>query len=261
MADVWVASDFAGPQMGTPSNPFVAKTSAEFDDGMRSHAHVDQLAVHLVGEKFYTAGTREWEDSNDVLENPGFRMGREWTFDTDTGATLVWDVDAVPDDSDTPIHLLLSTEARFDARLNLHTPEEVWNLLPRGQSVRGLNIDLQFSKAVDRWKAKDKKLRIGAVLLSGHQAAIEKVHVANYGALGYEGFPLVITGGIGMYDRNLIAQLDPAKYILDANLPDGVLFKLGSGRDTKQFGPGPIRIPTPTRRCARPATSTSSTSA
>ena len=222
MAEIWVASDFAGPQMGTPSNPFVAKTSAEFDDGMRAHAHVDQLAVHLVGEKFYTAGTREWEDSNDVLENPGFRMGRQWTFDTDTGATLVWDVDAVPDDriSDTPVHLLLSTEARLGPGLNTYTPEDVWNLLPRGQAVRGLNIDLQFSKAVDRWKAKGKSLKIGGVLLSGHEAAIEKVHVTNYGALGYENFPLIIVGGIGMYDRNLIAQLDPATHILDANLPD-----------------------------------------
>jgi hypothetical protein len=184
---------------------------------MREHSHLDLLDVHLSDGIFRTAGTRQWDDSNDVIANPGFRMGRHWTFDLAPETRVVWDVDAIPDDrvSDVPIHLFLSTEARFDPD-GPHTPEEVWNLLPRGQAVRGGTIDLQYTKAVDRWRAAGKKLSIGAVLLSGHEAAIEGVHLTNYGAWGAEGFPLVITGGIGQYDRDLIARLDPATHILDA---------------------------------------------
>ena len=217
MAEIWVASDFAGAQLGTKDNPFVAKTSAEFDDGMRAHAHVDQLAVHLLAGVFQTAGTKEWGDTNDVQANQGFRMGRNWTIDLAPGATLLWDY-AASELTDVPLALLRSTEARFSG-LAL-TPEECWAVQPRGQKVSGGTIDLQFSKAVDRWRAAGKTLRIGAVALAGHQAAIEGVHVTNYGAYKYEGFPLYIQGAYGQYDRNLIAQLDPATHIFDADLPD-----------------------------------------
>ena len=222
MADLFVVPRFTGAQLGTKDNPMVAATSADFDALMRAHADVEDLAVHLSDGIFRTAGTREWGDTNVVADNPGFRAGRQWTFDIAADSTLEWDVDAVPDDqvSDIPIHLIMSTEARFDSRLNLHTPEEVWALQPRGQAVRGGTLDLQFSRAVDRWRAKGKMLRIGAVALAGHQAAIEGVHVTNYGAYKYEGFPLYIQGAYGMYDRNLIAELDPATHIFDADLPD-----------------------------------------
>jgi hypothetical protein len=222
MNEIYIVNDFTGAQMGTKDNPFVTKTSTDFDALMRAHAALDQLAVYIGPGAFSSVFTLEWNDSNDVQQNPGFRMGRQWTVDLDPNTIFSWDIDSVPDSriDNTPFHGFLSTEARFDARLGLHTPEDVWNLLPRGQAVRGGTIDLQFSKAVDRFKALGKKLKIGGVLLSGHEAAIEKVRVTNYGALGYENFPLIIVGGIGQYDRNLIAQLDPTTHILDANLPD-----------------------------------------
>lgn len=222
MSELWVVPDFAGTQAGTKDNPFAARDAIEFDSLMREHAHIAELHVFLNDGVFSTASTKEWADTNDVQRNRGFRAGRHWTFDLAPDATLRWDVDAVPDDEidDTPLHLIMSTEARFDSRLNWHTPEEVWNLLPRGQAVRGGTIDLQFSKAVDRWKAKGKKLQIGAVALAGHQAAIEGVHVTSYGADGHEAFPLYIQGAYGMYDRDLIAQLDPATHVFDAGLSD-----------------------------------------
>lgn len=222
MSEIWVVPTSSRRQDGTQANPFATPTHVEFDALMRSYASLDQLIVHLNGGTFYTIGTREWNDTNDVQQNPGFRMGRHWTFATETNTTLRWAVDAVPDDriDDTPVWLILSTEARFDENLNRHAPVDVWNLLPRGQTVRNLYFDLQFSAAAARWKAKNKPLRIGAVHLSGHQAAIENVLVVNWGALGTEGFPLFIQGAIGQYDRNLIAQLDPALYIYDAGVAD-----------------------------------------
>jgi hypothetical protein len=196
------------------------KTSAEFDGILREHAGIDQLVVHLNGGTFLTRGTQEWGDSDDPKLNPGFRAGRQWTFDSESGATLAWDFGAVPDEyiNNVPNWLITSTEARFVP--GVHSPEETWALLPRGQAIRKLNFDLQYSKAVARWKAKGAKLRIGAAILSGHEAAIEDVHITNYGAWGQEVFPLVIDGGIGQPDRNAIALLDPALYIFDAGIPD-----------------------------------------
>lgn len=197
-------------------------TSEKFDALMRSHSHVEDLVVHLNGGAFLTASTKEWDDTNDVQQSRGFRAGRHWILTSESGATLRWDVDAVPDSeiSDVPRWLILSTEARFDHRLNHHTPEDVWALLPRGQSVRGITFDLQFQKAAPRWRAKGKKLRIGAGMLSGHQASFNASPVINYGALGYEGFPYFIQGSLGQYDRNLIARLDPEQYIFDDGVPD-----------------------------------------
>ncbi len=220
MNEISIVTDFAGAQLGTPANPLVAKTSADFDKIMRSHSSLDQLAIHLNDGTFYTAGTHEWGDPNDYTQYPGFRIGRQWTFDSGTNATLAWDVDAVPDSaiSDTPICLLLSTSACLTS--GSLSPQAVWDLQPRGQAVRNLNIDLQFSKAVDRWKSKNAKLKIAGAMLAGHEASIEKVHITNIGALGVENFPLLIVGAIGSWDRDLIAQLDPNKYIFDANIPD-----------------------------------------
>lgn len=195
--------------------------SAQFDAFMRSLPQDEKVEIHSGPEVFWTAGTREWGDTNDIQQNRGWRFGRNWTWDSD-GTTLAWDVDAVPDSDidDTQNWLLCSIEARFDARLNQHTPEEVWNLLPRGQKVYGLHFDLQFAKALPRWQAKNEKLRIGAGVLAGHQGAFERCHATNYGSWNYEGFPFYIQGGLGMYDRNRIAQTDPATHIFDAGVPD-----------------------------------------
>jgi hypothetical protein len=222
LSEIWVVPTSSGTQEGTQANPFATPTHVEFDALMRSYASVDPLIVHLNNGDFYTIGTREWNDTNDVQQNPGFRMGRQWTFTSETNATLHWAVDAVPDDriDDTPIWLILTTEARFDANLNNHTPVDVWNLRPRGQTVRNLTFDLQFAAAKARWQAKGKTLRIGAVHLGGHQAAIENSTVLNWGALVVEAFPFYIQGATGKYDRDLIAQLDPAQYIYDAGVPD-----------------------------------------
>jgi hypothetical protein len=223
LSEIWVVPTSSGTQEGTQANPFATPTHVEFDALMRAYASVDPLIVHLNNGDFYTIGTREWNDTNNVQQNPGFRMGRQWTFTSETNATLHWAYDAVPDDriDDTPVWLILTTEARFDANVNNHTPVDVWNLRPRGQTVRNLRFDLQFAAAKARWQAKGKTtLRIGAVHLGGHQAAIENSTVLNWGAYGAEAFPFYIQGATGQYDRNLIAQLDPAQYIYDAGVPD-----------------------------------------
>lgn len=242
MRNIYVVPDFVGTEQGTQSNPFVARNSLEFDVLMRAHYGEDDITWHLNDGVFTTAGTKEWDDTNVVQHNRGFRMGRNWRFTSETGAWLAWDYAAVEDEdvSDVPIWLMLSTEARFDhARVNQHTPEDVWNMLPRGQSVSNLNIDLQYSAAVDRWKSFGKKLRVGAGLLGGHQASYKNLLVVNWGALGCESFPLYIQGSVGKYDRDLIAKLDPAKYVFDANLPDdecshivGCVFKGFANADT-----------------------------
>jgi hypothetical protein len=201
-------------------DPGVVSKPGQLDALLREHAPEDQLAIHLNDGVFDTASTKEWGDTNDVNQNSGFRFGRNWTIDSETGATLRWNVDAVPDEeiTDEPRWLIASTEGRFKS-IDL-SPQECWDLLPRGQRVRGLNFDLQFPKAAERWRAKGKTLRIGAGMLAGHQASWEHCHATNYGALGAENFPFYIQGGLGQYDRNLIAQLDPATHIFDANLPD-----------------------------------------
>lgn len=193
-----------------------ARDGARFDALMRGHASDDDLHVSLADGIYYTAGTRQWLESGS-----GFRMGRHWTFDLSPGAIVRWDVDAVPDEEidDVPRHLFLSTEARLLPDADKLDPQDVWDLLPRGQAVRGGTLDLQYTKAVERWRKAGKKLSIGGVLLSGHQAVIE-THVTNYGAWGCENFPLVITGAIGQPDRDAIAKVDPEKYVLDADLPD-----------------------------------------
>jgi hypothetical protein len=223
LSEIWVVPTSSGTHDGTQANPFVTPTHVEFDALMRSYASVDSLIVHLNNGDFYTIGTREWDDySNDPTQIHGFRMGRHWTFTSETNATLHWAYDAVPDErvDDVPIWLILTTEARFDANLNNHTPVDVWNLRPRGQTVRNLTFDLQFPAASARWRARNKKLCIGAVHLGGHQAAIENSTVRNWGADRVESFPFYIQGATGAYDRNLIAQLDPAQYIYDAGVPD-----------------------------------------
>lgn len=194
-------------------------TAEAFDAVMRANFDKQQLAVHLDGGKFYTQGTREWADSPDITQNPGFRI-KDWTFDSQSGATLVWDHSKV-EPTDVPIALIRTTTMAKDlARLNLHTAEEVWAGQARGQTVRDLQFDLQFAQAVPKWRAAGVMLRIGAVALGGHQAAIERCHVMNYGAYKYEGFPLYIQGAYDMYDRNLIATLDPTTHIYDAGVTD-----------------------------------------
>lgn len=184
-----------------------------FDAIMRSHAHVEDLNVYLEDGVYLTAGTKQWEDTEQ-----GFRMGRRWTFDLAPNARVVWDFESA-EITEVPIHLFLSTEARFHPDFGSMSPQDIWDRLPRGQAVRGGTLDLQFSQAVKRWRAANKKLNIGAVLLSGHEAIIE-THVTNYGAWGSENFPLVITGGIGQPDRDAIAKLERVSHIFDDGLSE-----------------------------------------
>jgi hypothetical protein len=200
-----------------------AKTPTEFDALLRAHHGIRQLAISLEDGVFHTTPTREWSDSNIIEENPGWRFGPEWTLDGRGKATLMVDQSSIPDDriDPTPLAAIRSTELRFDqARLNQHTPEEMWEWLPRGQAVRNLKIDVGFREALPRWRERRTMLRLSAIALAGHQAAIENVHVVNYGAYLYEGFPLYIQGAYGMYDRNLIALTDPETHIFDAGLQD-----------------------------------------
>jgi hypothetical protein len=191
------------------------KGAEDFDALLRANFDKQQLAVHLDGGKFYTQGTREWDDSSSIAENPGFRI-RNWTLDSQSGATLAWDHSKVTP-TDVPIALIRTTEMRFDGQP--HTPEEIWAGQPRGQSVRDLQFDLQFSTALPRWKAAGKMLRIGAVALGGHQGAIERCHLTDWGAWGYEGFPLAIMGAFGP-DKNAIAILDPTTHVFDQGVTD-----------------------------------------
>ena len=220
--EIWVVPTSSGTQDGTPENPYATPTHVEFDALMRSYASEDVLTVHLNGGDFYTIGTREWDDyTNDARQIHGFRMGRHWRIVSETNATLHWAFDAVPDErvDNVPVWLILTTEARFDANLNNHFPVDAWNLRPRGQTVRNLTFDLQFPAASARWRAMGKNLRIGAVHLGGHEAAIEDSTVVNWGALVVEAFPFYIQGATGSYDRNLIAQLG-SQYVYDAGVPD-----------------------------------------
>lgn len=199
-----------------------AKTPDELCALLRAHSDLQQLAISLEDGVFPIEPTRQWADENDVMLNPGFRFGRNWTLDGKGIDKSVIKVDlsntAV---GPTPLNAILTTEARFDKeRVNLHTPEECWEAQPRGQAVRDLTIDLGFRENVDRWRAQGVMFRLGGIGLGGHQAAIERVRTTNYGAYKYEGFPNYIQGAYGMYDRNLIAQLDPATHIFDAGLSD-----------------------------------------
>lgn len=227
MNELHIVPDFRGTQKGTAENPFGASTSAEFDSVFKLYAGVDQLAVKLSGELFKTQTTKEFADDNDIQRNRGFRVGKNWTIDLSPETKIVWDVDAIPDDEidDAPRWLFLSIELRNNLeRLFSSDPEIAWNPqtawdnLPEGQMIRGGLLDLQFDKARERWQKAGKKLRIGGAFLSGHSAGIEVTGVTNYGAWNYEAFPLMIAGTIGMYDRNLIAQTDPATHIYDEGL-------------------------------------------
>ncbi len=223
MTDRYVVPYFNGPEHGTKENPFSVKDSREFDALMRSHYDMsNSITWHLNDGEFSTVGTKEWDDTNVIAHNVGFRVGRNWKFTSETEASIVWDHSAIPDAdvSEVPLWLFLSTEARFDQKVNHHTPEDVWNLLPNGQSVNNVNIDLRFNEAVDRWKTLGKNLRIGAGFLSGHKASFEHIKVINYGTLNCESFPLYIQGSVGRYDRNLIAQLDPSTYVFDFDVSE-----------------------------------------
>ena len=181
----------------------------------------DPLTVRMSGGIIKTEGTKEWLNTNDVQQNSGFRVGRQWKLDIAPDTVLQLDVDRIPDAEvdDSPRWLWLSTEARFTS-ITL-TPEQCWALQPRGQSVTGGGtFDLQFPKLAQRYRAKGLALRIGAVALAGHQAAIEHVHAINYGALGDENFIFYIQAAFGMYDRDLISELDPLTHIFDADTPD-----------------------------------------
>lgn len=198
-------------------------TAEAFDAEMRSHFDKEQLIVHLngptFGERMYTQGTLQWGDSNDIRENPGFRI-KNWTFDSQSGVIMTWDHSKIIPTS-IPIVLIQTTEMSKDlARLNLHTDQEIWDGQPRGQTVRDLQFDLQFSQALPKWRAAGVMLRIGAVALGGHQFAQERLHIMNWGAYNYEGFPLYGQGAYGMYDRNAIARLDPSTHIFDAGVTE-----------------------------------------
>lgn len=225
---VYFAPEYRGYARGTKDQPFSVPTSELLDAIMRNYSMVPgNVVAHLNDGILKTVGTREWNDTNDIFLNPGFRL-KNWRVTSETGATLKWDYEKVPDSDvgDEPIALLYSWELRLDKeRVNLHSPEEAWLGMARGQAVTDLDFDLSFDAAVDRYRGLGKKLRIGAIALAGHGAAVERVNVTNYGGDENEAFPIYIQAAYGMYDRNLIARTDPATHIFDSDengepLPD-----------------------------------------
>lgn len=194
-------------------------TAESFDAVMKANLDKQQLAVHLDGGTFFTQGTQEWGGSPNVLENPGFRI-KNWTFDSHSGAVLKWDYTKVIPQN-VPLALIRTFEGWNDLSLfPNHTPQQLWDGLPRGQKVSDLKFDLQYSKALPIWKAAGLPLRIQAVALGGHQAGIERCTLSDWGAWGTEVFPFDIAGGYGQYDRSLIALLDPTTHLFDQGVTD-----------------------------------------
>jgi hypothetical protein len=215
--DVHIVDDFTGAQYGTKGNPYACKTSDDFDARLRAMWQLDDITLHLNGDKFYSVATPEWSDTNDVLSNPGWRFGRRWKMVTETQPTIVWDVDKV-EPTNVPLALVRTIESRFIS--TTLSGEQCWALRPSGQLVRGIKFDLQFSRAIDKWRAAGMSLQIGVGALGGDGAAFENCPVTNYGAWNAETFPFYIQGAYSKWERDLISRLDATTHIYDRDLSD-----------------------------------------
>lgn len=195
-----------------------APTAEKHDEIMRSLA-TTATRVRYGGGLFKTAGSPQWGGR----EGRGFTIDCEVVLDKDTVVEIDPDAIRLEDVSSEPFHIFRSQalHEKFAAQFSSLSAEALWALLPRGQSVKGGTLRGNFSKLVDRWKAAGQVLTPSGVILQGHEAAIEDVRLEDFGALGGEAFPSVITGALGSPTQDKLAELDPATHVFDLANPGG----------------------------------------
>ncbi|MBI4346268.1 MAG: LamG domain-containing protein [Elusimicrobia bacterium] len=188
--EAWVSPTATGKaQLGTKENPHVADTAARFDRLMRAFADPGSwrrlaaggAVIRLEAGTFHTAGT-DWKADNWVLLS-------DWTLE---GAgrertTLRLDPEARRAE--------FGGRQRADARESVPIELNVvtgygWKTaahpIPRRQVVRGLTVDGQVSRFLDRYP--HRRVRIQGVVIYGDGAAIENVRLRNLGSDYTEAF-------------------------------------------------------------------------
>ena len=219
--DIYIAPKLVNEELGTVDQPYVADSTTKFDDLMRQHAQRNNH-VHLAGGNYKTAGIGQWNRR----PGRGFTINGQVTLADD--AVVELDIDALEpyDINSEPQQIFMGQgvwddpDRAFD-EFQAMTPEQVFDALPRGQSVKGGTVVGNFSKLQPRFKAAGQSLRVEAVALNGHNASCEGTKLLDFGAyrydpnIGAEAFPLCIMGATSGFDQNKLAQLNPLKYVFD----------------------------------------------
>jgi hypothetical protein len=179
LRDVYVVDDYSGVQLGTKSNPYSVRTSAEFDALMAFLSGDDNLAHHWYG-RFGTKGCYRW--GGYATRN----VGNGWTIDGD--AEMAIDPNAIADSAidGQPLYVIAGT----------------------ARSVTGITTLGNHSALADRWRARGQSLRTGGVLLYG-VASMDRVTFKGFGAIGAETFVAEIVGSGSIADCEFTAH-DPS---------------------------------------------------
>jgi hypothetical protein len=206
--ELWVVTDYTGPQVGTKDQPF-AIAPADFDAFMHGITANPEPWTLNAPSHYLTRGAREWGP----LAGADWRIPSGCVIDLQGSGVLELDYATIPDDyvQSIPWHLICSAEG-WGAGL---APEEAWKAVPRGETVRNGKLIGNHSKLADRWKAAGQSLLISGAILQGHAVAIENIALEDFGSLGGEAFPLIISGAMAGPDRDALALLDPATHLFD----------------------------------------------
>lgn len=189
-------------------------------DALMRQAFTEPTRVLLADGVFRTGGLPEWNRNRPAR---GFVMNGSIESAGAAKSTIELDPAAFDDDDVTSVPQRLITGCGvFDNPSIREKPtdaEAVWRALPRGQYVKNVRLVCNHSKLVERFKARGQSLRSPAILLQGHNAAIEGCEVVDSGAwrtdpaVGAENFPFAIMGATGAPDRDAIATLDPETHV------------------------------------------------
>lgn len=157
-------------------------------------------------EHYGTRGGLEWGDAPFRL-----RSGHVVDF---KGSTLELDVDRVTDEmlkSQNPINMIPPQIGNLYGK----PPLEAWAAVLTHQRVKNVRLVANFSKLAKRVKDLGvPSLRITGCGLLGHDAQLDNIELSDFGAYGYENFPLWIAGTNSAYDHNALYCLDDS-YVYD----------------------------------------------
>lgn len=219
--DIYIAPTANNEELGTAEQPYAANSTGRFEELMRQHAQRGNH-VHIAAGHYKTGPTGQWNRK----PGRGFTINGEVTLASE--AVVELDVDAfTPEDiTAEPKHMFIGQGVwddpdRSPDEFSAMTPEAVFDALPRGQKFRGGTLIGNHSKLMPLHKAAGCSYSPGAVLLNGHNTAIEGTRLVDFGAyrndpnIGAEAFPLVLSIATSGFDQNKLAQLDMTKYMVD----------------------------------------------
>lgn len=171
MKDIFLVSDFSGPQYGTAANPYSPKTEVEFDSLLDTLLPQESLSLHWAGS-FKTQGVYRWG------QYARRNLGKGWTIDGTA-------------------EIALGTPSNVDN-------QPIYCLAGPAASVKGITARGNHAALSHGWRG---SLRTGSVLLEG-AATVDGVTSKDFGAVGAETFVVEIVGS-GDIRNSVFTEHDP----------------------------------------------------